>query len=47
MSQHAIGGLFVGFMALVVAISVAVQGVSTRRRRVEIAETYELAGGPV
>ena len=47
MSQHAIGGLFVGLMALVVSATVVVQGVSTRRRRVEIAETYERAGGPI
>lgn len=47
MSQHAIGGLFVGLMALVVAAAVVVQGVSTRRRRVEIADTYDRAGGPV
>lgn len=47
MSQHAIGGLFVGLMALVVSAAVVVQAVSTRRRRVEIAETYNRSGGPV
>ena len=45
MSQHAIGGLFVGLMALVVSAAVVLQAVATRRRRVEIADTYNRSGG--
>ncbi len=45
MSQHALGGLFVGLMALVVAAAIVVQAVSQRRRREEIAETYQRSGG--
>lgn len=45
MSQHALGGLIVGLMALVVAGAVAVQAVTTRRRRAEIADTYQRSGG--
>lgn len=45
MSQHAIGGLFVGVMALLVAASVVVQAVSQRRRREDFIETYRSAGG--
>lgn len=45
MSQHAVGGLAVGVMALLVAIGIVVQAISTRRRRVEIGETYTRSGG--
>ena len=45
MSQHAIGGLFVGLMALVVCAAVAGNAIVTRRRRAEIADTYNQAGG--
>jgi hypothetical protein len=45
MSEHAIGGLVVGLMALVVAATVAVQAVGQRRRREEFIETYQRAGG--
>ena len=45
MSQHAVGGLFVGLMALVVAAAVAVQAISQRRRRDDFIETYQSAGG--
>ena len=47
MSQHAIGGLFVGLMALVVAATVATQAISQRRRRADFIETYQRAGGAV
>ena len=45
MSQHALGGLVVGLMALVVAIAVGLQAVTTRRRRFEIGHTYAQSGG--
>jgi hypothetical protein len=45
MSQHAIGGLFVGLMALLVAATVVAQAVSQRRRREDFIETYQSAGG--
>lgn len=47
MSQHAIGGLFVGLMALVVAATVLTQAISQRRRREDFIETYQRAGGAV
>lgn len=46
MNQHTLGGLIVGVLALLVAATFAVQAVSTRRHRFEIAETYDRAGGP-
>lgn len=45
MSQHAVGGLFVGLMALVVAIAIVAQAISQRRRREDFIETYQSAGG--